>query len=314
VISSNDPKKVKTNSGAEQQASISWAVQENLDSLVEMIDADVEVVGDSSENEESMNKENEEEKKESLFSRIFSRNADNSWSDATVVDSGSVLIEKDIDENWEVSRNELIGVAGWNNGLSGKNIGKKSWTNTNNSFSSIQKYAPEILGNSEMYPWIDLDTKIGNSYEIWVHSLKLNNKYFNETLAYMLQGDSVKQLSEENSYGCFEVEILNSVLTHNIGKTWYVCKKYLKEISEESSIVMLKEVVEEKVEVSSKIWDFILVEKENAILRDIVLEVGDIIDQMTQADNQGCFMAHVYYSKNTANLGKIGSVCVSDIY
>jgi hypothetical protein len=43
-----------------------------------MIDADVEVVGDSSENEESMNKENEEEKKESLFSRIFSRNADNS--------------------------------------------------------------------------------------------------------------------------------------------------------------------------------------------------------------------------------------------
>jgi hypothetical protein len=96
---------------------------------------------------------------------------------------------------------------------------KKSNSGIAASNANIQKYAPEILSSSAMYPGIDLETEIGKQFEIGVHSLKLNNMYFNDTLAYMMQGDSIKQLTTENSYGCFEVKITDSQLARNIGKT-----------------------------------------------------------------------------------------------
>jgi len=47
----------------------------------------------------------------------------------------------------------------------------------------------------------------------------------------MSHGDRLKQLTHENSYGCFQVEILSSKkVRSNIGMKGYVCKKYLQDV------------------------------------------------------------------------------------
>jgi hypothetical protein len=83
--------------------------------------------------------------------------------------------------------------------------------------SVIATYAPEIQTiQYSNYPGISLETSVGKEFQIGVHALKLNNKYFNETLGYMMKGDKVKQLQAENAKGCFEVEIITAQNTENI--------------------------------------------------------------------------------------------------
>jgi hypothetical protein len=86
----------------------------------------------------------------------------------------------------------------------------------------------------------------------------------------MMRGDTIKQLTEENSYGCFEIEILASQLSHNVGSKGYVCKKYLQEAGD---IIIKEEVAkvtpimpEIEIIVDTKVGDLITIEKSNVML------------------------------------------------
>jgi len=79
-------------------------------------------------------------------------------------------------------------------------------------------------------PWLEIETEIWKEFQIGVHALKLNNKTFSKTLAYMSKGDKVKQITSENSYGCFEVEVESTSMRG------YVCKKYLEDIAQSKAL------------------------------------------------------------------------------
>ena len=71
-------------------------------------------------------------------------------------------------------------------------------------------------------------TKVGDTHTVSAHSLKLNNAYFTKNLGYLSYGDTVKQLTVENTRGCFQVQVLSSRVSSSQGKLGFVCKKYLK--------------------------------------------------------------------------------------
>ena len=112
----------------------------------------------------------------------------------------------------------------------------KGWTTTNNvlhnaSYAYMNQYPKHIVEKADaaMYPGTDLISEVGKLFEVWVQMLKLNNANFNVKLGLMHKWDTLKQLTEETQHGCFMIEILNSKNKQNIGKKWYVCKKYLRE-------------------------------------------------------------------------------------
>ena len=119
----------------------------------------------------------------------------------------------------------------------GGNMSKNSGTQTmlvNASSAYMHQYPQEVQDtDSEMkYPGLNLKTAIGKEFEVGVHMLKLNNANFSVKLALMNHGDRLKQLTKENSYGCFLIEILDAQNKINVWKKWYVCKKYLQEASQ----------------------------------------------------------------------------------
>jgi hypothetical protein len=66
--------------------------------------------------------------------------------------------------------------------------------------------------------------------------------------------------------------------------------------------------------VDTKVGDLITIEKSNVMLWDALLNVWDIVDQFSQGDENGCFIAHVYSSVNLTNLWKIWTLCVGNLY
>ncbi len=71
-------------------------------------------------------------------------------------------------------------------------------------------------------------TNIGKNHNVAVHSLKLNNAYFTQSDGYLLAGDTVKQLTETNSYGCFKAHVIASKIAQSNNKIGWVCNTYLK--------------------------------------------------------------------------------------
>ncbi len=276
---------------------LSWS--EDLDTLMKMINEDNEdnknadLWGEKQElvkvvdNNSKTSQEDEKKIKQGFFSKLFRKNNKNEKWDKKE-DTG---IKKNTIQ--EKSKGNLI-----------KKTGEQQVSIS--SYSNIKKYAPEILKESS-YPGINLETKIGKQYKIGVHSLKLNNAYFNKTLAYMMKGDRVKQRTEENSYGCFQVEVLSG--KKNVGKIGYVCKKYLEE---DTINDILREEKTTQKEVS-KVWDIITIEKTVTFWNGITLIPWDRIDQMSPLDKYGCFMAHVYSSAVAPSVVPVGMLCMKDI-
>lgn len=254
--------------------------------------------------------ENKEEK-QGFFSRIFSREEN---AEDVKVQEEIVTSTWDIDTQvkWDIvnPRDQLIGLA-WTEDVNvSVNMMKKSETIQEWTYADTQEYSSQAFKN--MYPGMNLETQIGKSFEVGVHALKLNNKYFNKTLGYVARGDVLTQLTSENSYGCFQVEVVSSQ------QTWYVCKKYLQNTTQNTGVTINTTV--EKVEVvdavivNTQIGDLIMIEQEGVMMWAMVLQIGDIIDQMSQGDENGCFIAHVYSSSSTERQGQTGWVCVNELY
>lgn len=253
--------------------------EEVMSDIEESID---EIIEDKEESHESEgSKEEDDEKEGGIFSKLFKKSNDE--DDVTVVS----------EDMWNTTSNLV------------KDVNSEKIVST----EVITTYAPEVLGYE--YPGVDLETEIGKKFEVGVYSLKLNNAYFNETLGYMLKWDTVTQLTDENVYGCFMVEVSTAANPENLGKKWYVCKKYLQDVTQADDTVTQ---VESDTVVSSNVGDVITIEKTLIEFGDgIQLQAGDKIDQLSPADENGCFMAHVYESQIVPNVVPVGNICMSDI-
>ena len=171
--------------------------------------------------------------KESLFDKLFGKKTG----------SGETVETEEELEDWEDSKakqedknaedEETKIVTSWVKNVGG-NISKAWGWNTmlaNASHSYMHQYPKEIQDQSAIYPGLNLVTWVGKHFEVGVHMLKLNNAYFNVKLALMNKWDRLKQLTTENSYGCFMIEVVAAKNHHNVGKKGYVCKKYLQKAS-----------------------------------------------------------------------------------
>ncbi|MCD5375096.1 hypothetical protein LR010_01425, partial [Candidatus Gracilibacteria bacterium] len=251
-----------------------------------------------------------------ISENVKEKTEDNNDEGENVSDSGSVISENVKEKNISVTpRSDLIGAVGDSSSSQSNNMMKKSGGSKAHLSNEAHLYASEVLGHSNMYPGINLETQVGMELEIGVHSLKLNNKYFNETLGYLMKGDSLTQLTQENNFGCFQVEVTNSTYSHNVGKTGYVCKKYLQAPEQTKNNTIVEDIIETNIgsTISTEIGDFIVVEKDNVMLGGSLLEKGAFIDKFSDTVNE-CFVAHVYKSINPANQGKVGVVCETNLY
>ena len=164
----------------------------------------------------------EEELEEELWE---DRNED-SWDEDSKEDELIVTSWEDESSDWIKSK-----VVHTDGGLS-KTQSSEVNTMRNASEAYMNQYSKKEVQIDIPMVQPGLQTYVGKSFQVGVYSLKLNNKEFNEALAYMSRGDIVKQLSEENVYGCFLAEIeTSSKSSYNIWKQGYVCKGYLKDVS-----------------------------------------------------------------------------------
>jgi len=340
VISSNDPQ-LKNASWALNNTGIlsvsTWEIDsENVDDwlqeLVDKINSEENISDTDTEkwndekiisNESDLVSLEEQSKKQWFFSKIFSRK----WKDDTPSDENQSKNEENNDDSEEsdsITKDEKMKKQQDSHIVSAvENVWSAKWNLTkkvnmsSESYTLAQKYAPEVLGYT--LPGVHLETEIGKIFEVGVYSLKLNNKLFTQKLGYLMKGDSLKQLSSENNYGCFQVEVLDSSVDVNTWKIGYVCKKYLTE----SSDIESEEKTEEDTVVlpewplfleHTEIWDIIEVKKSDITFGDIILDIGDMLDQMSDLDSQACFTARVHSSSRVESIWKTAKICNRDLY
>ena len=165
-----------------------------------------------------------------------------------------------------------------------------------------------------VYPGLNLKTAVGNTYKVWVHSLKINNAYFNKNLAYTMKGDILKQLTPENNHGCFKVEVLSSKLQASKWVVWYACKKWLEANTTVESVAA-KQVVHNVV--TTSIGDVHSVAPaelkiNNASFDTVITKVkaGDTVEQVSAENQYGCFKVRIMTSSlSTNDIGKVGYAC-----
>jgi len=263
----------------------------------------------------------DKEEKKGLLSKLFWWSKDEEESNI-VEEWWSIEVENQgsINGKWEDKQDSMndtsVVLSHKNDGLTKKSENKKShW------ISKIARdIAPEIYGESEL-PWINLETAVWNTYKVWVYSLKLNNKYFSETLGYLKKWDTLLQKTAENSFGCFNVEVISSENKSNNTKLWYVCKKWLEadnSIMQEANNTL--EVEPEQVEQTDEvlpltnIWDLIIIEKDfSSIGWGVTLVPGDVVDQMTVQDESWCFIGLVRETNNIEFMGRVLQICQKDL-
>lgn len=169
-------------------------------------------------------------------------------------------------------------------------------------------------------PGIHLDTEIGKKFQVGVQALKLNDKTFTHKLAYMSRGDVLKQLTWENRFGCFQIEILSASTPSNIGKKWYVCKKYLSDIQENTMIVESwnaadKEIstLQEKIYLKTLDSSVILMNQDSSET-SVTLDMTDILLQISPIHEYGRMIEVKIVGSNTLEKnGVVGYVLSSQV-
>jgi len=285
--------------------------------------------------------ENDTEKKEGIISRIFSKkdSVDNDWEE----NEKDWKVSKDEEEKMEEENPQELENMEKSNGSSedhivvattgvktnrSNHIAKGTSNMNSEAHSRARKYAPEVLWANIHLPGVDLETAIGKSFQVGVHSLRINNSNFSQKLGYLMMGDTITQLTSENSYGCFMMRVDDSRVASSVGKEGYVCKKYLTETSDDtivsgdpivvedthSSVLSVETIDQESTttELRTNIGDLIILSK-HLPFAGTILAPGDTIDQMSEGAN-GCFTAHVFAAADASNKWKVGTVCELNLY
>lgn len=311
VISTNQKKLDNTS----VSGSVVTETEEKTDELNNLIDKL------SEEDTDEKNKEDTEEGEAMSDSDTMKLEESDDWEKDTEKEKGGFLDffkkgKKDDKEEKEDSMEETA-MTGSQTNPSGSLI--KNTANVANTASVESQYAFQHVEAIEL-PGVNLVTEVGKTFEIGVHSLKLNNKYFNQTLGYMLEGDTVKQLTEENSRGCFQVEVTSSKTTTNTGKIGYVCKKYLTEagaktLDEEEIIPDVVTHAEDVVGESLYYTPVISIALKDATYTEniTVMETTDVLRQISAENEDGCFQVRIVGSNIESNHFLEGYVCHASV-
>ncbi len=176
------------------------------------------------------------------------------------------------------------------------------------TFKDIPSYNGQFAVNQKPLPGVNLKTAIWNTYKLAVSGLKLNNAHFNKNLGIMKKGDVVKQMTHENKYGCFSVQVISWTIA---GKHWYVCKKWFK--AYQAPMKQVKHVA--KNVITTKIGDVHSVSTTQLKLNNkafnralTTMNKGDKLEQIGNENRYGCFQARIL--TGAANdIGRVGYVC-----
>lgn len=313
----------------------SW--EEDLDTLVEKLDDAEMLTGSMDAEMETQSWALQEGKRLSLFERFFGKK--NPKENKEPRDQEQIKDQEkisDIESNTQDDKNE---VSSEEKSLPETTTVEITKPGNSSVWNLVKDTLVEPLTPSVKKPSsIDQTTgsvnipqgKIGDVYKVAVKSLRLNNLYFSRTLWYLNQGDTLKQKGNQNSNGCFEAEVLSAQNSDNLGKVGYVCQKYLTPSSQTSpentdeNQTGMQEGTTPKNTVlpdlsrypKTQIGDIITLEKSGSIiLKEYTdLATGDQVDQMTNIDAMGCFIAHVYHSSLHTSKDMVGKICLQDIY
>ena len=172
------------------------------------------------------------------------------------------------------------------------------------TFKDIPTYNGKFSVNQKPLPGVNLKTAIGNTYKLWVNGLKLNNAYFNKSLGVINKWDVVKQLTHENKYGCFKVNVISGDVA---GKDWYVCKKWFTKntnnVHIQNNVITTKigdihTVSPKQLKLNNKTFDTTLT----------VMNAWDKLEQIGNENKHGCFQVRML--TGTANdIGRVWYVC-----
>ena len=299
IIATNNPNTQEASEIIEQE--IDADVIDPIDALIERLENEDAKDDISQENRDEEVRENSDIKTSShrwFFARLFWINRweeveeqleviahseeDIIWESWTSENSHS---SNSISSSYNTTDNDYISQVYVNNsGFIRKWDNTSSWVDT--SLSSV--YSENRISSLQ-----DTDKQIWAAFfEVNPYSLRLNNKYFSETLWYLMAWDILKQIWNKNNYGCFEVEVYISQTAY--GKVWYVCEKYLTYLPHgilETEIVPLESISDIP---NTKIWDVIVIEADQFDIQWKALFSWDSIDQMSEIDTNWCFIGRVY--------------------
>ncbi len=288
-----------------------WESLDSIDELIERLEnesEEQELFSEDAVGEEDINSAQAPESRW-FFARLFRREV-KQIEEITIIDEAKINnVEENIDQhsqvNQEYQQNEIQRPYIWYDAmsLSSSNIAlSKFWDTPQWTDRWVSSWVEGI--NSA---WDE--SFHNNYYTIAVHSLKLNNKYFNQTLWYLMRGDIIKQISAMNSFWCFEAEVVSSH-TAPIEK-WYVCKKYLQIYETETEAY--ESIIETEKQVflntpKTQIGDIVTVQVAQLDIQKYALFEGDTIDQMTDLDKEWCFIWRVLSVQAKAYSELIGHV------
>lgn len=330
VISTNQKKDLTTGTGATQTGTIleTWTGTEDetseLNTLIDKITndeiEDPETMTGSQEDSESMtgsweegmdNEEKsdveEETEPKKSFLDFFRKSAQEEPEETEETASGETIDEdteaaSDTQEMKEPTTQKSMTQSAPVKMSASANIVKN-----NVSHASVESQLNFTQVGEIHLPGLNLVTKVGKTFQVGVHSLKLNNKHFTQKLGFMMQWDSVQQLTAENAYGCFEIEILSSSRPNMIGKKGYVCKKYLMDlpVTETVSTETLSETGYYKVSPVKLFLNDAAFSQEKIT----TLDQGDILKATGTILTDGCFEVTVVGAKVQENHKKVWYVC-----
>lgn len=340
IISSNDPQKINSTSSwvLNTWSTLSWAADKNLEDLIKLIDEeeqnleentdiswdlsdDIDTASWAVNQEDTVQNTEPEEDRRWFFSRLF-------WND----DTEDITAQQE-SSTWSELEDPEVSVNQWDEQDSDNAITEKSNISPNSNLIKGWSH-----NNTEIYrdqntnlPGINIETEIWNTYEIWVEMLKLNNKSFTKTLELMNRGDVVRQITVENSFGCFQVEVLAS------GTKGYVCKKYL---TEQSTIPSADTILQAEHDttpwitdrettkdtsiasippISTEIGSYYKIAIDNTSFFDVILErftlqKWDVLRQNSLPDPKTwCVSMRVVWTTTGENDGEIVSICSPDM-
>ena len=325
IISSNNPERIIQDTNGDEQSSTQGDELDIVDELIERLEneaSEQDQENTQSEMEDSWDTEDQalEWQRQWFFSSLFNFRRD-SQEDTDVVED-----ESDLDSaNQSIENETESDISEWGNETS-ENITTtiyNEWWQT--SFGHLSVWQYQINTSSS---WVASQKNrenntsgdhqaIGSRFQVATHSLRLNNKYFTETIWYLMKWDELVQLTEKNSYGCFMVDVVSSHTAQDI--QGYVCEKYLEildEVSHRETAPMNNDIETTVLVPDTVIWDLISITSPQFDIDNLALFSWDMIEQLSELDSYGCFTWRIHFIQNgwyKELLSRVDQFCFKDI-
>lgn len=322
IIASNNPETTTQNNNWEQESLSDSDTSDIVDELIDRLeseaaDDDIWDTQNDTETWEDTQTQDAQSNEEWFFSRLFgwTRNdSEPSWEELSNDEDREEIVDADMDgrdveseDQWD--RQTDITVP-HNEGEQAPWGHLTVWDTWGRSISYEMSYYTST-DITEISEW----GKIGSRFHVATHSLRLNNKYFDKTLWYLMSWDELIQISERNTYGCFKVDVVMSSTAE--GAQGYVCERFLEMIDEETMIIESSDTMRETwLTLDTEIWDLITITYPQVDIGDVALFSGDQIEQLTEIDAWGCFTWRIHFIQDwwyRELLSRVDSFCFENL-